>query len=137
MSREKERYKTSDPWMHGCGYIVMMTVSGEHAGKIEGRVKPGTGEIEIRIKTPDTEEGRNGLDRMVEIIKKIPSRKTKRKVLETIHVATGYGLCLAESGVVEKESIEYLVAAAGGIAESRIAQIKGEKGGKGYSHDED
>ena len=38
-------------------HTVVMTVSMEHAGKVEGRVRPGTGEIEIRIKTPDTEAG--------------------------------------------------------------------------------
>lgn len=108
-------------------YIVVMAVSGEYAGKVEGRVRPGTGEIEIRIKTPDTEAGRKGMDRLVEIIKKIPARKTKRKVLETLHVVTGYGLCLAESGMVEKESIEDMIAAAACIAESKIEKIREER----------
>lgn len=116
--------------MHDYGqgqYMLAMTVGGEYAGKVTGRVKPGTGEIEIGIRVPDTEEGRKGLDKLVEIIKKIPARKTKRKVLETLHVATGYGLCLAESGMVAVEDIKYVVAAAAGIAEGRIEKIREER----------
>lgn len=120
----KERSYTNEK------YMVAMTVSMEHAGKGEGRVRPGTGEIEISIKTPDTEAGRNGLDKLVEIIKKIPARKNKRKVLETLHVATGYGICLADAGMVEKESIEHMIAAAVCIAESKIEKIREEKGGR-------
>lgn len=108
-------------------YMLTMTVGGEHAGKVAGRVRPDTGEIEVRIRTPDTEEGRKGLDRLVEIIKKIPMRKTKRKVLETLHVATGYGLCLTENGMVAEEDIKFMVAAAAGIAESRIEKIMEEE----------
>ncbi len=63
----------------------------------------------------------------MEIIKKIPARKTKRKVIETLHVATGYGLCLAEGGMVEKEDIEHMIAAAVCIAESKIEKIRKER----------
>lgn len=118
--------------MHDSGrYMVAMAVSGAYVGRVEGRVRPKTGEIEVRIKTPDTEAGRKGIDKMVEMTRKILTRKTKKKVRENLHMVAGYGLCLADGGLVAAESIRDLIAAAACVADGRIAEIKTQKtGGK-------
>ena len=114
--------------MHDSGqYMVAMAVSGAYSKRVTGRVRPGTGEIEVRIKTPDTEAGRKGIDKMVEMTRKILTRKTKKKVRENLLMVAGYGLCLVDGGLVAAESIRDLIAAAECIAESKIASIKEER----------
>lgn len=114
--------------MHDSGqYMVAVAVSGAYAKRVTGRVRPGTGEIEVRIKPPDTEAGQKGIDKMVEMTRKILTRKTKKKVLENLHMVAGYGLCLIDGGLVAAESIRDLIAAAECIAESKIASIKEER----------